>query len=174
MVLCFSWFLGHSDHCLQTSRDVLNDHRIRNHANRPPSAKKLLASVQQQLADEIDDEEIADEEADDDDSDTEQSRQRTQRNSKSKGPAQPTILKYYDGAWREALKTAKKKFRRFTMLYNAFPVRSKDLPSASQILSRVVDAMKDEDVVFDPAIQQTRAMNCLVCRFIPISFYYFY
>jgi len=79
---------------------------------------------------------------------------------------------------------AKIEFRRYTIIYNGFPTREEHLPDAAQIIARVVEDMKDleeESVVFDPgtrlyiyicicfayifnisAIQQTRAMNCLI------------
>jgi hypothetical protein len=65
----------------------------------------------------------------------------------------PTAVKDYKGAWGEALKVAKQKFRRFIILYNAFPVRHQHLHKASQTLAYVIADMKSrtqEKIVFSP------------------------
>jgi hypothetical protein len=123
----------------------------------------------------------ADDEAGED-SDSDQPGCRARRHSKSTGQPKPTSLEYYPSTWREALITSKLKYRRFMVLYDAFPSREDDIQQATQIISQVVQDMKSENnTVFDPgkvnqisilylslilhttAIQQTRDMDILVC-----------
>jgi hypothetical protein len=135
---------------------VVNDHRARNRANKPPSQQRLLDAAKKQLGvsngegiigehNEGDDEE--DEDDDDDDEDT--SRTRAVRHSKSDGTAKPTTARYYPGSWGMAINEAKTDFRRFTMLHNLFPLRDSHLADAAMILSKVITGMKSKDTMFD-------------------------
>ena len=146
----------------------------------PPDEQRLIRVAHQQL-------EARASGTDDDDADNEgegsgsDKPQRTHHGSKLNSDVKPNCLKYYEGSWHEALKMAKIEFRRYITIYNGFPTREEHLPDAAQIIARIVEDMKDSEegvVVFDPgtgfylfsymlclyisAIQQTRAMNCLV------------
>jgi hypothetical protein len=60
-------------------------------------------------------------------------------------------LEFYPSTWREALTTAKFKFRRYMVLYNAFPSREEDIQQVTQMISQVVEDMKSENnTIFDP------------------------
>jgi len=168
--------------CSQDARDVLADHRKKNKATRAPTNDNLIAAAHRQIN--ID---IASEPGDDaddengEDSDGDQPGCRARRHSKSTGEPKPTSLEYYPLTWREALTTAKLKYRRFMVLHNAFPSRDDDIQQARQIIFQVVEDMKlENDTIFDPgkvnqistpdlslififsAIQHTRAMDVLV------------
>lgn len=86
----------------------------------------------------------------DEDSDGDERGCRARRHSKSTGEPRPTSLEYYNGNWREALKIAKGKYRRFMVIHNAFPSREDDIQEVRQIISQVVEDMKSEDAIFDP------------------------
>lgn len=75
--------------------------------------------------------------------------------STGKSDGNPKVLKYYSsaGAWVTAISKAKEVFRRFTMLYNLFPLRDSHLQDAARVLSKVVADLKEEDptLIFDPS-----------------------
>jgi hypothetical protein len=134
---------------------VVNDHRVRNRANKPPSGQRLLDAVKQQHGVSNGEGSIGernegdDEEEDDDDDDETTSQTRAVRHSKSDGTAKPTTARYYPGSWGMAINEAKTHFRRFTMLHNLFPLRDSHLADAAMILSKVITDMKSEDTMFD-------------------------
>jgi hypothetical protein len=133
------------------SRDVLAEHRKKNRANRPPKEQQLLDAAHQQLTVAALDTMSNDgEDGYDEDSDSDES-QRARRHSKSKREVTPKCLAFYEGSWREALKMAKLRFRRYVMLYNGFPILADHLPEAAQIIARVVEDMKqgEDHVIFD-------------------------
>ncbi len=103
--------------------DVLEEHRTRNHAIRPPNLDTLVNAVLegQQENEESDEEE------------EESSTQRARRHSKTPMGAEPkvTMMKYYPQGWKNMLEMAKNNMRRHVALVNAFPRRDRDLKEAT-------------------------------------------
>jgi hypothetical protein len=139
--------------------DVLQDHRARNRANKPPDQEQLLAAANRQLQGVSNENEEDDDEEDDDEEEHEEETAdgsiRAQRHSKSNGEAKPTTARYYPGAWRVAIIKAKTLFRRFVVLHNLFPLRDLHLQDAATILSKTIADLKskateDNPIVFDP------------------------
>lgn len=131
--------------------DVLQQHRVQNRANNAPKERQLLDAAKQHLqvtsagSDNEDEDRDNINNNDDDDDDNEPSKTKFDRN--------PKVLKYYSssGVWVTAISKAKEVFRRFTMLYNLFPLRDSHLQDAARILSKAIADMKDEDptLIFD-------------------------
>jgi len=125
--------------------DVLQQHRARNRANKPPNEQRLLDAARQQLNGTGTDSDKEDDDNGDDDSES--------LSSKTNSDGNPKALKYYSssGAWVTAITKAKEVFRRFTMLYNPFPLRDSHLQDAARILSKVIADLKEEDttLIFD-------------------------
>jgi hypothetical protein len=108
---------------------VLEDHRTRNHAMRPPNLEILAndAAVEGQLEN-------------DEDEDDESSTQRARRYSKTPRYAEPkaTTMKYYPPGWQAMLEMAKNNMRKHVALVNSFPRRDRDLKEATLILNNTV------------------------------------
>lgn len=166
----------------QDVTDVLQEHRTRNRANKPPKDQPLLDAARKQLAGpDSDKEDDEDDNGDDDDDD------------KTNSNGNPKTLKYYSssGVWVTAITKAKEVFRRFTMLSNLFPLRDSRLQDAAGILSKVIADLKEEDttLVFDrrkffyyhlftilslsTEYHQNRDMNIVVRHYYIISISYY-
>ena len=122
--------------------DVLQEHRARNRANKPPNDQPLLDAAKKQLAG-------ADNDEDDDDNDNVYD----DESSKTNSNGDPKTLKYYasSGVWITAITKAKAEFRRFIMLSNLFPICDSHLQDAAGVLSKVMADLKEEDttLIFD-------------------------
>jgi len=129
--------------------DLLQQHRARNRANKPPNEQRLLDAARQQLNGTCAD---SDKEEDDDNNDDDDNESPSPQTNLD-GNRDPKALKYYSssGVWVTAITKAKGVFRRFTMLYNLFPLRDSHLQDAATILSKVIEDLKEEDttLVFD-------------------------
>ena len=127
--------------------DVLREHRARNRANKPPKDQVLLNAVERQIAGTASDQGDDEDGNDDVEDDVEDS------GPKTNSDANPTALKFYSGSgvWVTAITKAKEVFRRFTMLFNLFPLRDSHLQDATEILSKVIADLKEEDptLIFD-------------------------
>jgi len=128
--------------------DVLQEHRARNRANKPPNDQRLLDAAKKQLTGPDDDDEGDEgDDANDDNVDDDSESPKTNSNGN------PKTLKYYSssGVWVTAITKAKEVFRRFTMLSNLFPLRDSHLQDAAGVLSKVMADLKDEDptLIFD-------------------------
>lgn len=128
--------------------DVLQQHRVRNKANKPPKEQQLLDAARRQLEDTGAD-------SDNDDEDKDKDKDGDDNESTTKSDGNPKTLKYYSssGVWVTAITKAKEVFRRFTMLHNLFPLRDSHLQDAAMILSKVIADLKEEDttLIFDPS-----------------------
>jgi hypothetical protein len=165
--------------------DVLQEHRARNRVNKPPKDQVLLDAVERQVAGTVSDEEHDDGRDNGDDEDG---------HPKTNSNADPKALKFYSssGTWVTAITKAKEVFRRFTILFNLFPLRDPHLQDAAGILSKVIADLKEEDLtlIFDQRkfvcyhlfiilplsteYVQNRDMNIIVSlEFISISYYLF-
>jgi len=58
-------------------------------------------------------------------------------------------MAFYPGAWRTVLQAAKIRFRRHVFLNQAFPLRSKDLSSATVLLSEEIARAEADGVTLD-------------------------
>ena len=153
--------------------DVLNDHRMRNRANKPPSQQHLLNAAKHQLQQypDTDNEgehggkggedeeehggEVREDEEDSNGADSrseedeERLTKRATRNSKSDGTISPKTAGYYPDSWRAAIDRAKEHFRCFTFLQNLFPSRDLNLADAEEVLSKVIADTKAKKKLFD-------------------------
>lgn len=130
--------------------DVLEQHRVRNRANKPPREQQLIDAAQRHLQgtgtrSDTEDDNGNEIDNDNDEDDGESVRKKLEGN--------PKVLKYYSGggAWVTAINKAKEAFRRFTIVYNLFPLRDSHLQDATRILSEAIADLKEEDpnLVFD-------------------------
>jgi hypothetical protein len=133
--------------------DVLQQHRVRNRANNPPKEQRLLDAARQQISSTGTGSDMEDENENDKNGDNEGDACGDDSESAGKLDGNPKVLKYYSsaGAWVTAIGKAKEMFRRFTMLYNLFPLRDSHLQDAARILSKAVADLKEEDptLMFD-------------------------
>ncbi|KAJ3515845.1 hypothetical protein NLJ89_g1505 [Agrocybe chaxingu] len=157
---------------VNVERDVLTEHRQRNRPNRPPQVERLEeAAARQQRLQEVAAETLQEpeEEVDYDedlphveDDDEEPAPARARRHSKSTGERKPTNLNYYSGTFKMALERAKKRFRGYVLLENAFPIRAEHLQEAGYVLTQVLEECNQKGVVFEPGQVQTRDTNVVV------------
>ncbi|KAJ3511641.1 hypothetical protein NLJ89_g3985 [Agrocybe chaxingu] len=153
-----------------STHDVLDDHHQKNRPNRPPQAAHLEAARMHQeglgqcrietavpLGPWGNDESSSDEEE-------VIVREHAKRHSKSCGKSpKPTTLKYYRSGLKIAIENAKKKFRGYVALNNAFPKRSAHLKDAAYRLSQQIADCEEEGFDFtDEDQQQTRNTNVVV------------
>jgi hypothetical protein len=114
--------------------DVLEDHRKRNHATRPPdlanSANNANNASQEGQQDSEEDEE----------EEEEAPKSRARRHSKISLDAEPrpTTMKYYPPGWQVVLEKAKNNMRKHVCLFNAFPRRDRDLKEATLVLNDTI------------------------------------
>jgi hypothetical protein len=128
---------------------VLEDHRTRNHAMRPPNLD-IPANEHQ-----LEDESVIEEDEED-----ESSTQRARRFSKTPRDAEPksTTMKYYPPCWQAMLEIAKNNMRKHVALVNAFPRRDRDLKEATLILKNAItEYQRTEGNILDP--------GCFFCLF---------
>ena len=124
---------------------MLEDHRTRNRAMRPPNLN--IPANAHQLED--DGNESAIEEAEEDESST----QRARRFSKTPRDAEPksTTMKYYPSCWQAVLEIAKNNMRKHVAFVNAFPRRDRDLKEATLILKNAItEYQRTEGNILDP------------------------
>ncbi|KAF9527845.1 hypothetical protein CPB83DRAFT_894798 [Crepidotus variabilis] len=145
------------------SRDVIEEHRRRNRATKPPSEERLLAAAQKQLrqarANNARDSSI---EVDSDEGEGVQQRVRATRNSKPSNGPNPKNLNYYPDMWKAAIGDSKIFFQKIIALETAFPTKEADLSLASQCLAFIIAEFKDKGLVLEEGYQQTRTMDGIV------------
>lgn len=106
---------------------------------------------QQGLAELSQDDEGQDIDSDSDEDQDDETRPRAPRHSRSDGVPSPKTLAFYTGTWKDALIEGKHRFRLYTLLYNAFPLKENgDLKEATRILAAVIAEFKANRRVFDP------------------------
>ncbi len=144
------------------ARDILDDHRKRNRANKPPNEQLLLNAAKRQLGgthnthsdvdDDVDDvsnvDGTGDTAGEKEDDENENACRRRARRKKPDEP-DPKTAGYYPNCWREAIDRAKELFRRYTILYHLFPGRDEHLRNAAWLLSKVVADERSEGKLFD-------------------------
>ncbi|KAF9531036.1 hypothetical protein CPB83DRAFT_892301 [Crepidotus variabilis] len=141
-------------------RDVLTEHRKRNHANRPPSEESLHRAARRQLGHLSEDNQTDEEEADDEME--EGFPKRAVRGSKSNGVVSATTLQFYTGTWADAINEAKKRYGYNILTRELFPLRRTDLHIAWQCLAAVIEEFKDEGRIFDSKLTHDRNMDIVV------------
>lgn len=109
--------------------DVLEEHRVRNHAVQPPNT---FADSNEYSSEP--------EDVNNPDETEEPSAQRARRYSKTPRDAEPkaTTMKYYPPHWQAVLEIAKNNMRKHVALVNAFPRRDRDLKEATLILQNTI------------------------------------
>ena len=129
------YFITHSllKNCQNDILDVLEDHRMRNEAMRPPIIPEEKYQSQVEDVDSVD-ESVRDEVEDD------ESSARARRYSKTPRDADPksTTMKYYPPCWQAVLEIAKNNMRKYVAVVNAFPRRDQDLKDAMLILKNAI------------------------------------
>jgi hypothetical protein len=112
---------------------VVEDHRTRNRAVRPPN---LDIPANTAAHEHEDDGNLNESEVDDAEDDT----QRARRFSRTPRDAEPksTTMKYYPPCWQAMLEIAKSNMRKHVALVNAFPRRDRDLKEATLILKNTI------------------------------------
>ena len=133
-----------------SATDVLVEHQRRNRVVGLPTEERLRAAAQQQLygGNNLDVDGHTPE-PEDGSEDEEPASGRAQRHSKSNGSAIPTTLRFYRDNWKVAMEEAKRRFRGYVLLQNAFPTRDEHLHEAAHILTEVIEEMKNEEKIFD-------------------------
>lgn len=120
---------------------MVEDHRARNRAMRPPNI----------LADDAAVPDVEDQFENEDDS--EPSTQRALRHSKTPRDAErkATTLRYYPPGWQAMLEMAKNSMRKHVALVNAFPQRDRDLKDATLILNNTMtEYLRIEGNILEP------------------------
>ena len=109
---------------------MLEDHRARNHAMRPPDLDNLANDAASKGQQEIEEEE----------EEEESPTLRARRHSKMsmEAEAKATTMRYYPTGWQAVLEIAKNNMRKHVALVNAFPRRDRDLHEATLILNNTV------------------------------------
>ena len=139
--------------------DVLVEHQRRNRVVCLPTEERLRAVAQQQLyggnnldVDGHSPEPNTPEDDSEDEDEESGSSGRARRHTKSDGSALPTTLRFYHDNWKVAIEEAKRRFRGYILLQNAFPTRDEHLHEAAHILTEVIEEMKNEEAIFDEGI----------------------
>lgn len=143
-----SLFVSYWNFLQNDSIDVLEDHRTRNHAMRPPN---ILANEHQLEDDDNLNKSDMGDDADEAEGD-ESSAQRARRHSKTPWNTKPksTTMKYYPQSWQAMLEIAKNNMRKYVALINAFPQRDRDLKEATLILKNTITEYQRSGNTLEP------------------------
>ena len=114
------------------STNVVQEHRRRNRAVRPPKIEQLVG---------YDDMDACDQ---DDDPDAASESQRAKRYSKWDNVIKPTTLHYYPTYWQEVLNCSKKKMQHEVAPFQAFPNCEKDLNIATCCVRKILAEFESE------------------------------
>lgn len=128
------------------SRDVLQDHHLKNGRSKAPTASSLAKS---QLRTPVSQESSDSQEDSDREPEPEPRSRRARRHSKAVKLPRPTQQKFYPALWGEVLDLAKLYFRRYLLLTNAFPDRCDIKDELSDSLAKAMAAHEAEGGGFE-------------------------
>jgi hypothetical protein len=149
-----------ADRELGDERDVLDDHRMRNRANKPPNEEQLIEAAQLQLQGaHAHNAEIFENGDDGDDGDDEDDEEPLRSRRHKPTQPDPRTAAYYSKCWKEAIHRAKEQFRRFVTVYNLFPSRDEDLQDATRLLAKIVADERSKGKVFSQGMCTVRFCN---------------